>query len=108
MVEFLDTTAAVSGDRGWIAIDPGFWYASELTVHTYAATGPSTRTVQVQREGHGYVPMLRSVTNAIAHGYTGHPLHTLEDTAKVYDTMDLIRRQLRLGLETATHHPTST
>ena len=52
--------------------------------------------------------MLRAVTNAIAEGRTGHSLHTLEETAKVYDTMDLIRGQLSTEHETATHHPTRT
>lgn len=94
MVEFLDTTAAVCGDMGWIAIDPGFWFASRLTVHTYTAAGPAARTHEVEREGHGYVPMLRSVTNAIADGSTEHPLHTLEDTALIFDTLDLIRREI--------------
>jgi predicted dehydrogenase len=94
MVEFLDTTAAVSGDRGWIGIDPGFWFASAFTLHTYTATGPKERTYQVTREGHGYVPMLRSVTQAIALGSTEHQLHTLEDTALIFDTMDLIRQQI--------------
>lgn len=108
MVEFLDTSASVSGDRGWIAIDPGFWFASQLTVHNYGATGPISRSVQVEREGYGYVPMLRAVTNAIAEGRTEHSLHTLEETGMVYDTMDLIRRQLSTEHETASRYPTRT
>lgn len=92
MVEFLGTSAAISGDRGWIAIDPGFWFASGLTVHSYGSAGPTSRRCQVDQEGYGYVPMLRAVTDAIAEGRTEHPLHTLEETAAVFDTLDAIRR----------------
>ncbi|PPI41700.1 MULTISPECIES: Gfo/Idh/MocA family protein [unclassified Rathayibacter] len=92
MVEFLAGTATVSGSTGWIGIDPGFWFASGLTVHGYGPEGPTARRCEVEREGHGYVPMLREVTRAIAAGLLEHPLRTLDDTAAVFDTLDGVRR----------------
>lgn len=94
MVEFLDTSAAVCGDRGWISIEPGFWFATTFTVHTYTSSGPQSRVVRVAREGNGYVPMLRSVTRAIQRGDQEHEVHTLGDTAEIFDTMDVIRERL--------------
>ena len=92
MVEFLAGTATVSGSTGWIGLDPGFWFASGLTVNGYGPAGPTSRRIEVAREGHGYVPMLREVTRAIAAGLLEHPLHTLEETAAVFDTLDAVRR----------------
>lgn len=92
MVEYLGTSAAISGDRGWIDIDPGFWFASSLTVLSYGPEGPRARRCTVDREGFGYTPMLRAVTEAVASGQLEHPAHTLEDTISVFETLDAIRR----------------
>lgn len=95
MVGFLDQSASVSGTGGWITIDTGFWFASRLTVHRFSIeSGETTETFETTREGHGYVPMLRAVSAAILNGEREHPLHTLDGTARVFDTLDEIRRQI--------------
>jgi predicted dehydrogenase len=97
MVEYLETSATVAGDRAWLAIGPGFWHSSSLTIHSYTPSGPESRSFDVAREGHGYVPMLRAVTEAIAGGSTQHPLHTHDDTAAIFDIMDQIRLHISRG-----------
>ncbi|PPF43303.1 oxidoreductase [Pseudoclavibacter sp. AY1F1] len=92
MVEFLSSSAAISGDQGWIDIDPGFWFSSSLTVHSYGPEGPRARHCTVDREGHGYTPMLRAANDAAMSGLLEHPTHTLEDTVSVFETLDAIRR----------------
>jgi predicted dehydrogenase len=93
MVEFLDQSASVGGTLGWISIDAFFWFASTLTVHRYGASGYTATPHQVATEGNGYVPMLRAVTEAIADGLREHPLHTLDETARIFDSLDEIRSQ---------------
>ncbi|TAP44994.1 Gfo/Idh/MocA family oxidoreductase [Arthrobacter sp. S39] len=95
MVEFLDQSASLSGTGGWITIDTGFWFASRLTVHRFSVEkGETTETIETTREGNGYVPMLRAVTASILNGDVEHPLHTMDETARVFDTLDEIRRQI--------------
>jgi predicted dehydrogenase len=95
MVEYLDMSAAVSGTTGWITIDTGFWFASQMTLHRFTPEeGKTTETKETQREGHGYVPMLREVTAAIRDGEHEHPLHTMAEAARVFDTLDHIRALL--------------
>jgi predicted dehydrogenase len=95
MVEFLDMSASISGTTGWITIDTGFWFASRLTVHRFAPEQGEIRdTHETAQEGHGYVPMLREVTSAIQRRDLQHPWHTLEDTVRVFGTLDEIRSQI--------------
>jgi predicted dehydrogenase len=95
MVSFLDQSASLSGTGGWITIETGFWFASRFTVHRFSVeSGETTETFETTREGNGYVPMLRAVTAAILNGERGHPLHTLDETARAFDTLDEIRRQI--------------
>lgn len=97
MVDYLDLTAAIAGTSGWVAIEPGFWFASALTLHRYTQTGPVAELIEVTREGHGYVPMLREVTATIFRGEMEHPRHTLDQTARTFDILDEIRRQVAAG-----------
>ena len=97
MVDYLDLTAAIAGTSGWIAVDPGFWFASGFTVHRYTEAGPVAERIEVTREGHGYVPMLREVTATIRRGGVEHPLHTTDQTARAFDILDEIRRQVTAG-----------
>jgi predicted dehydrogenase len=95
MVSFLDQSASFCGTGGWITIDTGFWFASRFTVHRFSVEkGETTETYEIPREGNGYVPMLRAVTTAILNGDVEHPLHTMDDTARIFDTLDEIRRQI--------------
>lgn len=94
MVDFLDLTGSIAGTRGWIAIDPGFWAADGLTLHGFTQDGPTAERFETVREGHGYVPMLRAVTASIRNGNRQHPLHDLDQTARAFDILDEIRRQI--------------
>jgi predicted dehydrogenase len=96
MVEFLDMAASVSGTLGWITLDTGFWYATQATLHRSTPEGIVEEAIEAKREGHGYVPMLREVTAAILNGELEHPLHTLEETARIFESLDEIRRQISL------------
>ncbi|AUZ33079.1 oxidoreductase [Arthrobacter sp. PGP41] len=96
MINFLDQSASLSGTRGWITIDTGFWFASQFQVHRFSIEkGETTETYETKREGNGYVPMLREVTAAILNGEREHPSHTMDETARTFDTLDEIRRQIR-------------
>jgi hypothetical protein len=52
------------------------------------------RTVTEPREGNGYVPMFRAVSEAVGAGLLEHPWRPLRDTIEVLETMDEIRRRL--------------
>jgi hypothetical protein len=95
MVEWIDPSAAVSGTDAYVTIAGGFWWASQLTIHHPLPWGQRRQeVVEVEREGNGYVPMLRAVTEAIRGGALEHPLHTAAATAEIYSTLDEIRRQI--------------
>ncbi|TDU20270.1 putative dehydrogenase [Arthrobacter sp. JUb115] len=97
MVNFLDQSASLCGTGGWITIDTGFWFASQFTLHRFSVEdGETTETYETTREGNGYVPMLREVTAAILNGDAEHPLHTMDEAARTFDTMDEIRRQIMI------------
>lgn len=99
MVDFVDMSASLAGTGGWITIDTGFWYASRLTVHSFSEEkGEIAGPYETTREGNGFVPMLREVTAAILKGQLEHALHTMDETARVYDTLDEIRRQITVSV----------
>ncbi|WP_084079550.1 Gfo/Idh/MocA family protein [Demequina sp. NBRC 110057] len=91
-MEFLDLSAAVAGERGWISIDPMFWAGSSAKVHAgsmeriFQSPGP----VSHPRVGNGYGPMLASVEDALAAGLRQHPAHDGETTVAVARTLDMI------------------
>ena len=95
MVEWIDPSAAISGTDAYVTIGGGFWYASQLTIHHPLPWGQRRQeVVEVEREGNGYVPMLRAVIDAIRAGALEHPVHTAAATAEIYATLDEIRRQI--------------
>ena len=95
MVEWIDPSAAISGTDAYVTISGGFWYASQLTVHHPLPWGQRRQeVVEVEREGNGYVPMLRAVVDAIRAGALEHPSHTAAATAEIYSTLDEIRHQI--------------
>jgi len=93
MVEYIDPSASVSGTEGWIAIPAPFWAGTGYVRHSGsigdALTAPTP--VDFAREGFGYLPMLRAVTDAVLSGLTEHPLHPLSATASVAHVLDTIR-----------------
>ncbi len=90
--EFLDLSAAVSGERGWITIDPMFWAGSTARVHAGTAERifRVPERVEHPRVGHGYGPMLEAVTAAIDSGLREHPWHDAATTISVTRTLDRI------------------
>jgi predicted dehydrogenase len=95
MVEWIDPSAAISGTDAYVTITGGFWWASQLTIHNPLPWEQRRQEViEVEREGNGYVPMLRAVVDAIRAGELEHPLHTAAATAEIYSTLDEIRRQI--------------
>lgn len=90
--EFLDLSASVSGDRGWMTIDPMFWAGSSARVHAGSAERifHEPELVQHPRRGNGYQPMLRAVADAVAGGAVRHPWHDETTTLAVMHTLDRI------------------
>lgn len=85
----LPLTATIAGSKGWIELGPAFWCPTTLTLHRgQAVLEPQTLTL----EGHGYVPMLRAVANAVRKGLMEQEDCTLESTLRVMRTMDQVRR----------------
>ena len=97
MMEFTDCSAAVSGRLGWITLPAPFWATTNLELHagSMSAIFESPDCVQLERQGHGYVPMLAEAITAIDHGLIEHPWHTASDTVAVLSTIDAIFEQLR-------------
>lgn len=89
---FLDLSAAVSGERGWITLEPMFWAGTRARVHAGGAERIFTdpELVHHPREGNGYGPMLRAVTAAVADGALEHPWHDAATTIAVARSMDRI------------------
>lgn len=96
MTEFSDSSAAVGGKHGWIALPAPFWSTTNLEIHagqSYESIFEPPRT-SLPKEGNGYVPMLREVNEAILSGATQHPVHTRRDTVDVFTVLDRIRSEL--------------
>ena len=93
MVGYVDPSAAINGTAGWLSVPAPFWATDQYTRHagsiSEALTTPETR--RFEREGMGYVPMLRAVGEAIAQGQLEHPLHPWDAAHAVARTLDRIR-----------------
>ena len=89
---FVGAGATIGGSDGYITYDAPFLSAGSFRVETPPHGEP--RTVTVDLEGNGYVPLFRAVGEAIADGLLEHPLRPLAETIAVLDTIDEIRRQL--------------
>lgn len=97
MTEFVELTASVSGTQGWLTLTTPFWATMSLDVHAGGMKQifHTPDRIEFEREGHGYVPMLREVIAAINHGVIDHPVHTAADTIAVFRTIDEIFAQIR-------------
>lgn len=91
-IRFLDLTATVSGERGWITIDPMFWAGSRARVHAGSAERifGAPEVIEYPRQGNGYGPMLAAVTDAIARGRLEHPWHSHADSLAITRTLDAV------------------
>ncbi len=88
-------TAFISGSKGYIALPGAFWSAGGFTQVTPVSPVQSeVAEFTYEREGAGYVPMLRAVSAAILAGLTEHPLRTHAESIAVAETMDEVMRQV--------------
>lgn len=93
MVEYIDPSASISGSNGWISLPAPFW-AGRTYVRHNGSIGEALMapiSVEFEREGFGYLPMLRAVTDAIFALSLEHPLHPLSATLSVAHVLDAIR-----------------
>jgi predicted dehydrogenase len=102
MVGYVEPTASLNGTSGWIDVPAPFWATDRYTRHagSIGEALMSPQTVEFPRDGFGYTPMLRAVTDAVASGLTEHPLHTLDDTLAVARILDDIRSATTAGIPT--------
>lgn len=96
---FVGAGATIGGTSGFITYDQPFLSAGSFRVVTSPFDSP--RTVTVELEGNGYVPMFRAVSEAVAEGLLEHPWRPLQDTIAVLETIDEVRRQLTSRRESA-------
>jgi predicted dehydrogenase len=96
MVQWIDPSASVNGTDGYIRLDAPFWATSRLAVHAGTPEevlwGPRIEDVDV--EGNGFVPMIRSVNTAIIGGLLDHPIHPLDEAAAVHLVLEQVRADL--------------
>ncbi|WP_277358165.1 Gfo/Idh/MocA family protein [Arthrobacter vasquezii] len=93
-VEFLDLSAAISGEHGWVTLEPMFWAGTVAHIHAGSAERifVDPERVEYPRAGNGYQPMLTAVQSAIHDGLLEHPLHGRTSTIEVAQTLDTIAR----------------
>ena len=93
MVGYLEPSASVSGTGGWMTVPAPFWAGDRYTRHSgeIGAALMSPTTVTFERDGHGYVPMLRAVAEAISLCRVEHPIHPLSSSLAVARVLDSIR-----------------
>lgn len=87
----LPLNAAIGGSEGMVELAEAFW---SDTSYTLRRPDGSRETVVTQREGNGYVPMLRAVREAVSSGWSEHPLCPLDDSVALMSTVDRVRAQL--------------
>ncbi len=95
-IRFLDLTATVSGERGWITVDPMFWAGSRARVHAGSVEKifGAPELLEHPRQGNGYGPMLAAVTAAIGRGLLEHPWHSHADSLAVTRTLDAVLAEM--------------
>lgn len=92
---FAPMTAFVGGTQACIEIPSAFW--STGSFRHLRVKNPVTVDIEeftYEREGAGYVPMLRAVSRAILEGKTQHELRTHAESIAVAETMDEVLRQV--------------
>ena len=95
-VEFLDLSATISGQHGWITINPMFWAGSRARIHAGSVQRIFVEpdVIEHPRIGNGYQPMLAGIASALDDGLLEHPWHGSDDTIRVAQTMDTMLEQI--------------
>jgi predicted dehydrogenase len=99
IMSFVDPSASMSGTKGWIEIPAMFWATDAAHVHAGSPDALFREPVPLSRprEGNGYVPMIRSVTEQVTVGTRQHPLHDAPTTIAVARVLDEVRAQIFAG-----------
>ncbi len=93
---FSPLTAYVAGTAGVIEIPGPFWSTGGFVQRRAGDAGwAHSEEFTYEREGAGYVPMLRAVSTAILDGKTEHELRSHSETVAVAESMDKVLRQVR-------------
>jgi predicted dehydrogenase len=98
LVSWSPCSAFVSGSTGCFEIPGAFWSADRF-LQRMPGQGPigPVEEFTYEREGMGYVPMLRAVSAAILNGQTQLDQRTHADSIAVAETMDEVLRQVHTG-----------
>jgi predicted dehydrogenase len=92
---FSPLTAYVAGTTGVIEVNGAFWSTGGFVQRQSGPDGwASSDEFTFEREGAGYVPMLRAVSAAVLQGRLEHELRTHAETVAVAETMDEVLRQV--------------
>ena len=87
----LETDADIFGTRGRIRLTNRF-YEPSATIQYYTGTIESRAIVSLDREsGWGYQYEIRHVNDCLKKGLTESPVHTLDDTLSLMQTVDRVR-----------------
>ena len=95
-IDFLDLSATVSGERGWITLDPMFWAGTRARIHAGSVQRifVEPEVIEHPRQGNGYQPMIASVISALNDGLLEHPWHGRDDTVRTARTMDAVLAEM--------------
>jgi predicted dehydrogenase len=92
---FSPHTAYIAGTTGVIELPSQFWNPDGFVQRNTSGSGElTTSSFTYEREGAGYVPMLRAVSASILNRSTEHRLRTHAETIAVAESMDQILRQV--------------
>lgn len=87
----LETDADIFGSKGRIRLTNRF-YEPSATIQYYTGTVESRSLIPVEREpGWGYQFEIRHVNDCIKKGLTESPVHSLDDTLSLMQTLDRVR-----------------
>jgi predicted dehydrogenase len=84
----------IGGTCGYVETHDDFWRPTGYTVATSHHDSYTRQDVTFPKEGNGYVPMLRAVSQAVMDGKTEHELRSHADTIAVAEIMDEVLRQV--------------
>lgn len=103
ITSFVPPRGWLSGTKGAITFDEPLFSPASITVTTGRPPAPpSIEVIEFAKEGAGYVPMLREVSQCILDGRPDHPTHPVSATVEVLQTTEEIRAMLAKAGGTAT------